>query len=195
MSVRGSAPDRKGPRPVVSRCQGPQERSGMTMICPFPFLVIACAAAFVPQNDRPRSKVGPLSFKDSSSSGKDLPAIRPPLSEHRPSGTTRGSSSFPARIATEEWKEWQASFGRNGVTDFLRPDHGWSRVLLLVQRPGGGRVVPLFAVDRCPRRVPLSPVFEQKSRTSNWSKKHGRREAVGSRLRRRIMPAAPPPPL
>ena len=111
----------------------------MTMICPFPFLVIACAAAFVPQNDRPRSKVGPLSFKDSSSSGKDLPAIRPPLSEHRPSGTTRGSSSFPARIATEEWKEWQASFGRNGVTDFLRPDHGWSRVLSLAQRPGGGK--------------------------------------------------------
>ena len=89
------------------------------MIRPIPFLVIACAAAFVPRNNRPRSKVGTLSFKDSSS-GEDLPAIRTSQSEHRPSGLTpSGSSSFPAQISTEEWKEWQASFGRNGFTDFL----------------------------------------------------------------------------
>ena len=117
------------------------------MIRPFPFLVIACAAAFVPQNDRPRS-MGALSFKDSCSSGEDLPAIRPPLSEHLPSETTRESSSFPARIATEEWKEWQASFGRNGFTDFLPQFASHLDCLSLSIDLGDGKV------DQRPARLP-----------------------------------------
>jgi len=122
------------------------------MICPFPFLVIACVAAFVPQNDRPRPKVGALSFKDSSS-GEDLPAIRRPSrsEHHRPSDltTSGGSSSFPAQIPTEEWKEWQASFGRNGFTDFLPQFASHLDCLSLSIDLGDGTVD-----DRRPARLP-----------------------------------------